>query len=180
MDIFTILLCLVLTIPHAFYAFIWIYPNKWMSISKKYYKYGDSIDLMAYCVFIIKGIQFIGLFLWTFIIDSSNFEFKNMSIFQFIIAIPMIIFGQSLNIGIHKAIGKNGVYYGCRLGKTIPWVNGFPFTIVRHPQYVGVVLCIWAAIILVYTDTLMERGLINVGIYWTLCYIVTALTEDYL
>jgi protein-S-isoprenylcysteine O-methyltransferase Ste14 len=41
------------------------------------------------------------------------------------------------------AIGKVGVYYGTRLGATVPWVEGFPFNVVRHPQYVGAVLSLW-------------------------------------
>jgi hypothetical protein len=44
---------------------------------------------------------------------------------------------QWLNLGIFHAIGHAGVYYGFKLGHTIPWVDGFPFNVVSHPQYVG-------------------------------------------
>lgn len=44
---------------------------------------------------------------------------------------------QWLNVGIFKAIGHAGVYYGFKLGHTVPWVSGFPFNVVSHPQYVG-------------------------------------------
>ena len=40
---------------------------------------------------------------------------------------------QWLNIGIFQAIGHAGVYYGFKLGHTIPWVDGFPFNVVRAP-----------------------------------------------
>ena len=56
---------------------------------------------------------------------------------------------QALNIGIYRAIGHEGVYYGFKLGHTIPWHHGFPFNVVPHPQYVGAVLTIWGAVALV-------------------------------
>lgn len=33
--------------------------------------------------------------------------------------------------------GRNGVYYGARLGKAVKWCRGFPFSVVPHPQYLG-------------------------------------------
>jgi methylene-fatty-acyl-phospholipid synthase len=34
-------------------------------------------------------------------------------------------------------LGEDGVYYGVRFGKQIPWVQKFPFGYIRDPQYVG-------------------------------------------
>ena len=56
---------------------------------------------------------------------------------------------QALNIGIYRAIGHEGVYYGFKLGHTIPWHDGFPFNLVPHPQYVGSVLTVWGVVALV-------------------------------
>ena len=51
---------------------------------------------------------------------------------------PGFVCLQWLNVGIFQAIGHAGVYYGFKLGHTIPWVDGFPFNLgVPHPQYVG-------------------------------------------
>ena len=45
---------------------------------------------------------------------------------------------QALNAAIYAAIGKDGVYYGFKLGRPVPWCTGFPFNLgFRHPQYVG-------------------------------------------
>ena len=41
---------------------------------------------------------------------------------------------------------------GFKLGHTIPWVEGFPFNVVNHPQYVGSVLSVWGAAALVWTQ----------------------------
>jgi methylene-fatty-acyl-phospholipid synthase len=56
---------------------------------------------------------------------------------------------QWLNVSIFKAIGHAGVYYGFKLGHTIPWYSGFPFNFVSHPQYVGSVLSVVGAAVLV-------------------------------
>ncbi|GFH15500.1 phosphatidyl-N-methylethanolamine N-methyltransferase, partial [Haematococcus lacustris] len=63
------------------------------------------------------------------------------------LSLPHILYAaiwlKALNVGIYKAIGKVGVYYGTRLGHTVPWVTGFPFSVVPHPQYVGSALSVW-------------------------------------
>ena len=56
---------------------------------------------------------------------------------------------QALNVGIYRAIGNSGVYYGFKLGHHVPWHTGFPFNVVSHPQYVGSALTVWGAIALV-------------------------------
>lgn len=58
---------------------------------------------------------------------------------------------QWLNVGIYRAIGHAGVYYGFKLGHTVPWVSGFPFNVVAHPQYVGSVATVLGGAALVST-----------------------------
>lgn len=84
---------------------------------------------------------------------------------------------QALNVGIYRAIGHAGVYYGFKLGHSVPWVTGFPFNVVRHPQYVGSVLSVWAAAVLFWTQAPPGTGLL--AAYWTGLYVVTAIQESY-
>lgn len=58
------------------------------------------------------------------------------------------ITAQWLNVGIFQAIGHAGVYYGFKLGHTIPWVDGFPFNVVRG----GTHRCVWAVLCGVSVD----------------------------
>ena len=63
--------------------------------------------------------------------------------------IVLVALGQVLNAAVYATIGGDGVYYGVRLGRTVPWVHGFPFRLlatggkpgtgvrVPHPQYLG-------------------------------------------
>ena len=55
----------------------------------------------------------------------------------------MIIIGQILNISVFYRLGKVGVFYGNILGYELPWCREFPFSWLKHPQYVGTVLSIW-------------------------------------
>jgi Phospholipid methyltransferase len=123
---------------------------------------------------------------------------------------------QTLNIGIFRAIGHVGVYYGFKLGHQVcmhcvrhapaylefglwtclpetrvfsnrrechtslqvPWVDGFPFNVVSHPQYVGSVLSIWGLVVALWQQ--QPEGTVLVAAYWTLLYAFTAVQEGYL
>lgn len=51
--------------------------------------------------------------------------------------------GQTLNLAVFQRLGRTGVFYGDRFGFDAPWVDAFPFSVCRHPQYTGTVLTIW-------------------------------------
>lgn len=85
---------------------------------------------------------------------------------------------QVLNAGIYKAIGVDGVYYGTKLDKKVPWVTGFPFSVVSHPQYVGSVMTVIGVTVLLWTQG--PPGLLKVATFWCSLYGITALQEQYL
>ena len=72
----------------------------------------------------------------------------------------------------------DGVYYGTKLGKTVPWCTGFPFNIVSHPQYVGSVMTVLGVTTLLWTQG--PPGLGSVAGYWCSLYVITALQEQFL
>jgi methylene-fatty-acyl-phospholipid synthase len=51
--------------------------------------------------------------------------------------------GQVLNLSVFHRLGRTGVFYGNRFGQAVPWCDRFPFSVLRHPQYVGTLLSIW-------------------------------------
>ena len=55
----------------------------------------------------------------------------------------LIAVGQALNATVFYRLGSVGVFYGSRFGRDVPWVSGFPFSALSHPQYVGTVASIW-------------------------------------
>jgi methylene-fatty-acyl-phospholipid synthase len=97
---------------------------------------------------------------------------------QWLAALLLFAYGQSLNAGIFRAIGTAGVYYGFKLGHSVPWVTGWPFDTVSHPQYVGSVLSVWGLIALLWGQA--PRGaLLSLGGYWTALYAVTGAFEQH-
>lgn len=60
-------------------------------------------------------------------------------LWQRLLGLLILSVGQLFNISVFYTLGKDGVYYGARWGRSVPWVDGFPF-IVKDPQYMGVTL----------------------------------------
>lgn len=90
-----------------------------------------------------------------------------------------VAIGQTLNMAMYAAIGNDGVYYGFRLGREVPWCSGFPFNVgLRHPQYVGVVLTIYGGVACLLSESLVRAGLVQAGVAWASMYIVMAIMEQ--
>lgn len=102
---------------------------------------------------------------------------RRIGLAQWLLALALAGYGQSLNAGIFAAIGKVGVYYGFKLGHRVPWVTGWPFDTVSHPQYVGSVLTVWALVALLW-GVVAPASLLALGVYWTLLYVVTGWHEE--
>jgi methylene-fatty-acyl-phospholipid synthase len=74
-----------------------------------------------------------------------------------------------------------GVYYGFKLGEEIPWVSGFPFSVVKHPQYVGSALSVWGVAALLVTQMVtasQATGVVLVAIGWSALYVITGVMEQ--
>ena len=88
--------------------------------------------------------------------------------------------GQTLNAAMYAAIGNDGVYYGFKLGRPVAWCTDFPFNVrLRHPQYVGVVLTILGAVMVLASAPLVEAGLVQALVAWACMYIVMAAMEQF-
>lgn len=93
-------------------------------------------------------------------------------------AAALIVAGQTLNAGIYAAIGKNGVYYGFKLGAQVPWCDGFPFNLgYRHPQYVGGTLSQYAVFAVLSSRETMAAGLLPLLVWWTVNYALVSWME---
>jgi methylene-fatty-acyl-phospholipid synthase len=126
-------------------------------------------------------IQFGAVLAWFSSIRSQGLciDLSAVYLLQWLLFLVLVCYGQSLNVGIFSAIGHDGVYYGFKLGRKIPWVTGWPFDSVSHPQYVGSVLTIWGFVALVWSQYPSLELLTAAG-FWTLVYAVTAVQEQYL
>jgi hypothetical protein len=124
-------------------------------------------------------LQFVAVALWVAASRPRGLclDLGLVSLPQWLVTLALFGYGQSLNAGIFAAIGHVGVYYGFKLGHKVPWVTGWPFDTVAHPQYVGSVLSVWALIALLWGQ-LPGSSLLALGLYWTALYVVTGAHEQ--
>ncbi|EFN59374.1 hypothetical protein CHLNCDRAFT_137846 [Chlorella variabilis] len=165
------LVCLGLALPHFLYAYIWFFPQQWMAAFKK-----RSVEVFETLAWALKGVQFLSVAYWWLLRKPAGVDVTAVPPLAWPLGIALFAFGQWLNVGIFQAIGHPGVYYGFKLGHTIPWASGFPFNVVSHPQYVGSVASILGAAVLVWSQAPAGLGLLVC--YWTLLYVATAFQED--
>jgi len=119
---------LYLSVP--FYAYLWYYPEKWMSFVAPL----DPSVAMCRASTCIKAIQYSTAFL------IVQFSLSDYPIWVYVLALACAGFGQYLNYKVYQLLGINGVYYGVRFGKHIPWVTAWPYSVMANPQYIGCIL----------------------------------------
>mmetsp|Transcript_22352 Transcript_22352/g.39555 ORF Transcript_22352/g.39555 Transcript_22352/m.39555 type:complete len:173 (-) Transcript_22352:401-919(-) len=76
----------------------------------------------------------------------------SLSWLQFLIGVPVLIFGQILNAMVWYRIGIDGVCYGSCFGRNIPWCTKFPYSHFSHPQYLGAILTVWGMFVFSWND----------------------------
>ena len=91
-----------------------------------------------------------------------------------------VVVGQGLNYVAWRALGKSGILYGHRLGLAVPWVVGFPFSLMSHVQYTGMCIFVTCWNAFLSSRSHVEAGLFNLTAVQVLCYVYMALVEDYL
>jgi methylene-fatty-acyl-phospholipid synthase len=60
-----------------------------------------------------------------------------------VLGLVAIAAGQGLNASVFYRLGRVGAFYGAQFGRAVPWSQAFPFSVFKHPQYVGTVTSIW-------------------------------------
>ena len=168
---------------HILYALIWYYPKKFTALVKKapLKFFGvHAVAVFGKLVLLWKMLQQVALFafvskaslptLWALFVANAPV--------QWAIAAALFFAGQVLNVAIYLAIGEDGVYYGFKLGRKVPWSTAFPFNAgYRHPQYVGAVLSQLGVLLIVTDADTLASGLCVLLAWWVLMYFVTSYVE---
>ena len=98
---------------------------------------------------------------------------------SYAVCVLYVVAGQSLNVAMYAAIGNDGVYYGFKLGRSVPWCSAFPFNVgLRHPQYVGVVLTILGGVFVLLSEPLVVAGLVQACLAWAGMYVAMSVMEQ--
>lgn len=179
--------------PHLLYGYIWENPKRFKEKSAKAplcILGKNAVEVMEKLVLGLKAAQLGTLLAWCewgllpacgasvtngwAVVEAA----RSAAPARWLLSLGLLIPGQALNLGIYRAIGADGVYYGVKLGRPVPWATGFPFNLgLRHPQYVGAMLS-WGgvfALLAATPETLEPLATVLLG--WGCLYCATAAHE---
>jgi len=147
----------VMPLTHfVLYPTIWYFPKFWMSVwgSGK-----NAVKAFSTCVAVHKVLLAITLYaLW---VPSSFYD--NLSSVDAVLAyllngknaltLAALIWALRLQQLVYIKIGADGVYYGFKLNRDVPWCYDYPFDTIRHPQYLSASLIFICSMILLQIET---------------------------
>ena len=161
------------------YTVLWFKADKFKEVVEKspVLKKKHPVDWVYSGFKFFKLLQF-GTAAWWYLTVAPRVIFADITHVRWAIAVAWISLGQALNVGIYNAIGKDGVYYGFKLGRNVPWYEGFPFTVIHHPQYMGAILTEWGIFLLLATPAHIVAGWYGLAVMQSIFYIWTCWVED--
>jgi len=174
----------ILSTPHVFYFFVWTNANKFHDIFKTnsvLKMMGEPFEVFARLAHSIKVVQFSAFAAWYLSVetpDALKSYLLDTSWAHFLLCAQCVLFGQFFNAAVYKAIGEAGVYYGCRLGVQVPWVDGFPYNAVPHAQYLGASLSFWGMFLALATPAAVASGILTLGAAMTIFYTFSSYVEQ--
>ena len=104
---------------------------------------GDPVHVLQWLFVAFKGLQIAVFLTWCFVHGSGAVVPQASTAATIATGALLIAGGQVLNAVVFYRLGAIGVFYGNRLGHSIPWCRKFPFSHFSHPQYLGAVLSVW-------------------------------------
>lgn len=135
----------LLSFERICYVWAWRYPESFCRFSgyPGVSIFGSPVAVLQNLFYGFKAIQILTFFSWCLIFGHGSLVPLGGSIFSFTLGGVLILSGQFLNVSVFCRLGEAGVFYGNRFGYEVPWCSQFPFSVLKHPQYVGATLSIW-------------------------------------
>jgi hypothetical protein len=135
----------LLSLERICYVWVWRSPESFRAFCDRpvVASFGEPVAVLQKLFYCFKGIQFAVFFGWCYFHGPGSPWLLNESGLSLALGGALLIAGQMLNFSVFRRLGKIGVFYGNKFGYEIPWCREFPFSLLKHPQYVGTVLSIW-------------------------------------
>ena len=136
-----LVVALLLSLERVFYIWVRRHPETFSALCRRpaLRFLGTPVDGVQRFFYVFKVIQ-IGVFLlWCGYFGDGTIG----PAWPMAAGSVLILVGQVLNFSVFYRLGKVGVYYGSRFGHEVPWCRDFPFSLLKHPQYVGAIVSIW-------------------------------------
>jgi len=136
---------LLLSLERLTYAWAWREPERFAAWTNSRFlpRTLTPVELLHAVFWAFKALQ-VSVFLgWSYWWGGGRILAHPTDAPARALGVALLVLGQVLNASVFVRLGKTGVFYGSRFGQTVPWCSEFPFSVLRHPQYVGAVLSIW-------------------------------------
>lgn len=135
----------LLSIERISYALIWHRPEVFRALCAHplIAPLGAPVDVLQKLFYVFKFVQLSVFAGWCLVFAEGAAVLPSGGPVAIMAGSLLLLVGQVLNFGVFYQLGKVGVFYGSKLGHEVAWCNDFPFSIVRHPQYVGALLSVW-------------------------------------
>uniref|UniRef100_A0A7S3LI74 phosphatidyl-N-methylethanolamine N-methyltransferase n=1 Tax=Aplanochytrium stocchinoi TaxID=215587 RepID=A0A7S3LI74_9STRA len=141
---------LLLSLERLAYGVVWKQPHVFSKIAKKAGYPGKEPEFIFNLVRLFKLVQIYVFATWYY--THYGTSVPSLTTTQFMVGLPILAFGQLLNFMVWYRIGIDGVCYGCKFGRSIPWCTQFPYSHFNHPQYLGAILTVWGMFIFCWQD----------------------------
>jgi len=143
---------IALSIERITYLAIWRRPEAFRALCAygPLARLGEPVDALRRLFYGFKALQalvFVGWIAWYGGWFGDHAQLWSSAPAALALGVVSIALGQSLNLAVFHRLGRVGVFYGARFGHEVPWVRGFPFSMLAHPQYVGTVASIWGLLL---------------------------------
>lgn len=167
-------MCFSYCSSHILYACVWYKPDRFRTIAG-----ANPVATFSALVAAAKVVQQLTLLAW---VNSTGTDIMSTILLagysRWLLAAVFMALGQSLNGAFYSAIGMDGVYYGFKLGRPVPWSTAGVFSLgFRHPQYVGGLYSQLGVICLIASPQAFSAGLLPLIAAWCVLYCLTSYME---
>jgi methylene-fatty-acyl-phospholipid synthase len=138
----------LLALERATYAWAWRRPRSFCAAFDRL-ELRDPVLVLERLFYGFKAIQVAVLAGWCWHLAARTGWPRERATSVYVLGVLAIVAGQVLNLSVFLRLGRVGVFYGNRFGHRVEWRDGFPFSLLAHPQYVGAALTIWGVFLLV-------------------------------
>ena len=135
----------LLALERICYVAAWQAPGPFREWCETWIKWagGDPVRALATLFVFFKGVQVAVFVWWCIMMGDGQLRAPGWTLLSTAAGVALMAFGQFLNASVFARLGEAGVFYGNRFGREVDWLEGFPFSWFRHPQYLGAVTTIW-------------------------------------
>ena len=166
----------LLSVERVAYIAIWRDPRRFTKACARstWPRWQDPVSALTWLFIGFKVVQVAVFLAWCYVHGAGSIMPTAPST-ALVVGASLLALGQLLNASVFYQLGSTGVFYGNRFGHDVRWCRRFPFSHLRHPQYVGTVLSIWGFFLIMRFP---NPDWVALPLLETVYYAISATLED--